>query len=124
MYALYFSTDRKGVKLSINPTPRIDLAGAGDVKNLLEAGVFREYDTQIMSDRSGLYLSEYNIQQIDLHEQGSAFSETQRLRRLPLRPHLASGNDGVCFQDLGGSTHSTFFYTIPHVHDRWVGDFP
>ena len=44
VYALCFNTDRKGVQLSITPTPRVDLTGAGDVKDLLEAGVFREYD--------------------------------------------------------------------------------
>ena len=37
-------------------TPCVDLAGASDVMDLLEAGVFREYDTHIIRGRDLLLL--------------------------------------------------------------------
>ena len=43
-YSLCFQSKKGSVKLKINPAPRVDLSSAGDVKDLFEAGVFREFD--------------------------------------------------------------------------------
>ncbi len=40
VYAQCFSPDRKGVKPSINPTPRVDLVRVRDMMDLLRVGVF------------------------------------------------------------------------------------
>ena len=44
VYARCFNADRSAVRFTMTPTPRVELDSAGDVKDLLEAGVFREFD--------------------------------------------------------------------------------
>lgn len=43
-YALCFNSKPGSVRLQLNPAPRVDLSSASDVKDLFEAGVFREFD--------------------------------------------------------------------------------
>ena len=43
-YARCFNSKRGSIRLTINPAPRVDVSSAGDVKDLFEAGVFREFD--------------------------------------------------------------------------------
>ena len=43
-YARSFGLKPNSVRLTITPQPRVDMTAAGDVKDLLEAGVFREFD--------------------------------------------------------------------------------
>lgn len=50
-YARCFKVPSGRVQLTITPTPRVDLTGAGDVKDLLEAGVFKDYDKSKLRKR-------------------------------------------------------------------------
>ena len=55
-YALCFNTKPGAVRLQLNPAPRVDLSSASDVKDLFEAGVFREFDKPKIRKR---YHTEY-----------------------------------------------------------------
>ena len=55
-YALCFKTPKDVVSMKITPAPRVELTSAADVKDLMEAGVFRDFDKPKLRKR---YHTEY-----------------------------------------------------------------
>ena len=54
-YARCFKVDAEHVQVAIHPPPRIDISAAGDVKDLIESGVFKEFDKSKLRARYNMH---------------------------------------------------------------------